>query len=173
MNLEPMAVQNYNLEKGCFGKINTYLPPEHIPQSFYDEIVEWFKGVDSLNNLFTSISTEEGFLTMTIHRGHNINLGGLGILEIELRGAMGDFDPDGLDYCILHTDYHLVLHASNGVLAYPIDVTSFASKDTIDEVFEGVKNKLSRYFDKLLLIDNKLTKSVRSVCIPKRDYFFE
>ncbi len=121
-------------------KPQAYIFLDKIPPSEYQDILNTLKSENmTLDNFTVSVSDPSGsdMLKLTEHRGRG--RGYFGILELELRGALVDYDGKVLT---LNTDFLPVCHCVLDDFAVSITDSSFVEKITLTEVVEYIEEHL-------------------------------
>ena len=164
----PMMVMNWDLDSGL-AQTNMYTVPEYVNATFYREAVNWLKGSMVLEDTYISVSDINGSeIIPLITDKRSVNLDGLGMLEIELRGFMASGNFETRTKTFYYTkEVKPHLHFTNGVEAYVIDASEFISKEDLKTLIEcKVKPKLKKYFKKLKLGVSAEISTVLPSCKP-------
>lgn len=174
MNIQPMATETFDIKNGT-SSVNTYLPLEHIPEEFYSVFINWVEtNADSLKDLYISVTTEDGYIILPVGSGSGKSLDGLGINEIELRGALVDFDRVRLTYIKLNSKFEVILHTTNGEYAFPIKITDNVDSKLISKLFKtAVIKKLKRGFDSVTITHDKVDVCCTKLSKPTVGLFVE
>lgn len=174
MNIQPMATKTYNLDTGG-SAVNTYMPLEHIPSEFYKTIMDWVSAnQSSLKNLYVSVSTDDGYIIVPTSVGSGVNLGGIGVVEIELRGALIDFDDIMFKHITLNSKFELVLHTTNGEFAFPLCITEEVRSTCVNNLFNTkVVKRLKKKFSKVEIKNNVVNVAKDRLSKPKEGLHVE
>ena len=152
-----MVTETFDIKNGA-SMVNTYLPLEHIPEEFHKVFITWIEeNPSTIKDLYISITTEDGYIVLPTGKGSGKALDGLGINEVELRGALVDFDHKNLTWLILNSKFEVILHTTNGEFAFPIKITDNVDSGVISNIFKTkVVRELKKSFKEITVIHSKV-----------------
>jgi hypothetical protein len=166
MVIKPMMVMTYDLTTQTI-KRDTYVTPKYIPMKFYNIVVEWLESDPDLSDIYVSISDRDGSLIVPTYKGKCIVVDGLGMLEIEFRGAIYDIDLEDFETISINKATKVILHLSNGELAFAIDVTKHIKDKMTEKLMDfSVSNKVGNYFTITQYCYEEIDDDLFSVCTP-------
>lgn len=150
MNIQPMATEPFDIKNGT-SSINTYLPLEQIPEEFYKVFIDWVEAnPNKLKDLYLSITTCDGYTVVPVGSGKGKALDGLGINEIELRGALVNFDHTDSAWVKINSKFEVILHTTNGEYSFPIKITDHMDSKVVVNLFRTkIVRKLSKMFNRV------------------------
>ncbi|AKO61103.1 hypothetical protein AXI76_gp202 [Pseudoalteromonas phage H101] len=121
-------------------KPQAYIFLDKIPPETYQEMLNTIQDEDiSLGNFTIALSDESGSHLLNIASGRGRGKGYFGILELELRGALVDYDGEVLT---LNPDYLPVFHCILDDFAVCILETSMLDKITLEDIIDHLEDKL-------------------------------
>ena len=121
-------------------KPQAYIFLDKIPPDTYQDMLHTIQDEDiSLDNFTIALSDESGSHLLKISSGKGRGRGYFGLLELEFRGALLDYDGEVLT---LNPDYLPVCHCILDDFAVSILETGLSYKVTLEDIIDHLENKL-------------------------------
>lgn len=153
MNFRNTNTFNYSLENESMN-IKSYMILDKVPPDLYKEVLTWSEEMLDINNMTISISDNNAMKTLVVAEAPPVVVDGLGMCEVEFRGALHEINIEGHESLTLTTSFLPVLHYSNGINAMTMVLSR--EQDELDCIMnEVVIPRLSEIFNNILITENK------------------